>query len=580
MGNLRPVLLISLGLLGYMLWIEWQKDYPPPRPQATTEAVSKPPATGVDQNYDWPAGTGQPSPADAPDVPRPEEAPQATAGQQPGAAPAGAPDVTPAASQSISVRTDVLDLQITLQGGTVVSALLLDYPADAADPAIKVDLLESQGEHLFIAQSGLLSRQSAPNHTAAYESVQREYQLADGQDELTVPLTWQSADGVKVTKTFVFKRGRYDVEVRHQVVNNSAQTWSGSRYDQLQRSVTEDQGKSSFTNPSSYSFRGVAFYSPEDKFEKIAFKKVAEEPVNKTFSGGWLAMIEHYFFGAWIPSADEQATYSTHVVTAGDSGLPRYIARDVSPLQSVIPGGQVEFVSRLYLGPKLQEHLSQVAPGLELTVNYGIFTVFSKPLFWLLSHIHSIVGNWGWSIVLLTVLVKAVFFKLTETQYKSMARMRKLQPRIEQLKERYGDDRQRMSQAMMELYKTEKANPLSGCLPMLVQIPVFIALYWVLLESVELRQAPFILWITNLSVRDPYFVLPLLNASFMIATQRLTPMAGMDPLQAKMMSLMPVVFAVMFAFFPAGLVLYWATNAGLSLAQQVYITRKIAAGDK
>jgi len=307
---------------------------------------------------------------------------------------------------------------------------------------------------------------------------------------------------------------------------------------------------------------------------------VAEEPVNKTFNGGWLAMIEHYFFGAWIPSADEQSTYSTHVVTAGDSGLPRYIARDVSPPQSVIPGGQVEFVSRLYLGPKLQEHLSQVAPGLELTVNYGIFTVFSKPLFWLLSHIYQVVGNWGWSIVLLTVLVKAVFFKLTETQYKSMARMRKLQPRIEQLKERYGDDRQRMSQAMMELYKTEKANPLSGCLPMLVQIPVFIALYWVLLESVELRQAPFILWITNLSVRDPYFVLPLFNAAFMIATQRLTPMAGMDPLQAKMMSLMPVVFAVMFAFFPAGLVLYWATNAGLSLAQQVYITRKIAAGEK
>jgi YidC/Oxa1 family membrane protein insertase len=393
-------------------------------------------------------------------------------------------------------------------------------------------------------------------------------------------LTWQSADGVKVTKTFIFKRGRYDIDVRHQLFNGSAQTWSGSRYDQLQRSVTEDQGKSSFTNPSSYSFRGVAFYSPQDKFEKTAFDELAEEPVNKAFNGGWLAMIEHYFFAAWIPPGDEQATYSTQVISPGSGGLPRYIARDVSPLQSAIPGGQVEFNSRLYLGPKLQDHLSAVAPGLELTVNYGIFTVFSKPLFWLLSKIHQLVGNWGWSIVLLTVLVKAVFFKLTETQYKSMARMRKLQPRIEQLKERYGDDRQRMSQAMMELYKTEKANPLSGCLPMLVQIPVFIALYWVLLESVELRQAPFILWITNLSVRDPYFVLPLFNAAFMIATQRLTPMAGMDPLQAKMMSLMPVVFAVMFAFFPAGLVLYWATNAGLSLAQQVYITRKIAAGDK
>jgi YidC/Oxa1 family membrane protein insertase len=220
-----------------------------------------------------------------------------------------------------------------------------------------------------------------------------------------------------------------------------------------------------------------------------------------------------------------------------------------------------------------------VAPGLEHTVNYGIFTVFSKPLFWLLEKIHNVVGNWGWAIVILTILVKGAFFKLTEAQYKSMARMRKLQPRIDQLKERYGDDRQRMSQAMMEMYKKEKVNPLGGCLPILVQIPVFIALYWVLLESVELRQAPFILWIQNLSDRDPYFVLPLLNAAFMFATQRLTPAAGMDPMQRKMMNMMPLVFSVMFAFFPAGLVLYWATNAGLSLAQQYYITRKIAAAD-
>ena len=229
------------------------------------------------------------------------------------------------------------------------------------------------------------------------------------------------------------------------------------------------------------------------------------------------------------------------------------------------------------MGPKLQDQLPDVAPGLEHTVNYGIFSVFSKPLFWLLEKIHGFVGNWGWAIVLLTILIKLAFFKLTEAQYRSMARMRKLQPRIDQLKERYGDDRQRMSQAMMEMYKKEKVNPLGGCLPIVVQIPIFIALYWVLLESVELRQAPFILWIDNLSARDPYFVLPLLNAVFMIITQRLTPAAGMDPMQRKMMNMMPIVFSVMFAFFPAGLVLYWATNAGLSLAQQYYITRKINA---
>ncbi|MDX1459791.1 MAG: membrane protein insertase YidC, partial [Xanthomonadales bacterium] len=244
---------------------------------------------------------------------------------------------------------------------------------------------------------------------------------------------------------------------------------------------------------------------------------------------------------------------------------------------SVSPGAEHQFASRLYVGPKLQERLEEVAPGLQHTVNYGIFTVFAKPLFWLLAKIHSFVGNWGWAIIFLTVLIKLAFFKLTEAQYKSMARMRKLQPRVEALKERYGDDRQRMSPAMMEMYKKEKVNPLGGCLPILVQIPIFIALYWVLLESVELRQAPFIGWLTNLSVRDPYFILPALNAFFMIMTQRLTPTTGMDPMQAKMMKALPIVFSVLFAFFPAGLVLYWATNAGLSLAQQWYITRKIAA---
>jgi YidC/Oxa1 family membrane protein insertase len=288
-------------------------------------------------------------------------------------------------------------------------------------------------------------------------------------------------------------------------------------------------------------------------------------------------MIQHYFFAAWIPPGEEQTQYSARTLPAAP--WPRHIAVGVSPVRQVAPDESTVFSSRLYLGPKLQDNLAEIAPGLEHTVNYGIFTVFSKPLFWLLSKIHAVVGNWGWAIVILTVFIKAAFFKLTEAQYRSTARMRKLQPRIEQLKERYGDDRQRMSQAMMELYKKERVNPLGGCLPILVQIPIFIALYWVLLESVELRQAPFILWIDNLSVRDPYFILPLLNAAFMFATQRLTPMVGMDPLQQKMMTAMPIVFSIMFAFFPAGLVLYWATNAGLSLAQQYYITRKIAAAD-
>ncbi len=390
-------------------------------------------------------------------------------------------------------------------------------------------------------------------------------------------MTWTSGTGVQVTKTFVFKPGEYQIEVVHEVKNSSGESWSGSRYDQLQQEIPGEEDNGGFSDPSRYSFVGIGFYNPEDKFEKVKFEDVAEEPFKKTTKDGWLAMIQHYFFAAWIPPAEEDTSYSTQVISG--AGWPRYVARGVSPVRVVAAGDSTEFTSRLYLGPKLQDNLPGIAPGLEYTVNYGIFTVFSKPLFWLMEKIHDVVGNWGWSIVILTILIKAAFFKLTEAQYRSTARMRKLQPRIEQLKERFGDDRQRMSQAMMELYKKEKVNPLGGCLPILVQIPIFIALYWVLLESVELRQAPFILWIDNLSVRDPYFILPLLNASFMFATQRLTPMVGMDPLQQKMMTMMPIVFSVMFAFFPAGLVLYWATNAGLSLAQQYYITRKIAAAD-
>jgi YidC/Oxa1 family membrane protein insertase len=482
------------------------------------------------------------------------------------------------ARELIKVRTDVLEVLIDPVGGTVVSAALLDYPVKQKQPDNKVLLLEPTGDRMFIAQSGLLSQGEAPNHTSTYRSARSEYQLAAGADDpLEVPLEWESESGVRVTKTLTFRAGRYDIDVGYRVLNGSSSTWAGSRYDQLQRTVPGDEESAGFTHPERYSFFGIGFYNPEDKFEKVAFDDVADEPYRVTTQEGWLAMIQHYFFAAWIPPAEEETTYTTQAITGG--GWPRYIARSVSPARQVASGAEQEFSSRLYLGPKLQDEIPDIAPGLEYTVNYGIFTVFSKPLFWLMEKIHGVVGNWGWAIVILTILIKAAFFKLTEAQYRSTARMRKLQPRIEQLKERYGDDRQRMSQAMMEMYKKEKVNPLGGCLPILVQIPIFIALYWVLLESVELRQAPFILWIDNLSVRDPYFVLPLLNAAFMFATQRLTPMVGMDPLQQKMMQAMPIVFSIMFAFFPAGLVLYWATNAGLSLAQQYYITRKIAAAD-
>ena len=564
MANLRPMLFMGLLVLAYLMWVEWQKDYgPQPQAQPTTEA----------------AGTL----LDTPALPTPQDSSLPVAGDVP--VPVAEPSSTGQDTQSqaimtgddalLIVTTDVLELSIDLVGGTVVSARLLDYPVELEVPEIKVDLLNINGPEMFIAQSGLLSRGSAPNHTSKYNADTMHYTLGQSAEEIRVPLTWDDGSGIRVTKTFILKRGKYDIAVRHTLSNQSGQNWSGSRYDQLQRSVIADKDDGGFTNPGRYSFFGIGFYSPDEKFEKVDFDDVADEPYKRSFSGGWLSMVQHYFFTAWIPPQAEVDSYSTQVYSP--NGFPRYIARAVSPTVEVAAGASHEFESRLYVGPKLQDEIEEVAPGLGHTVNYGIFTVFSKPLFWLLSNIHSVVKNWGWAIVLLTVLIKLLFFKLTEAQYRSMARMRKLQPRIEQLKERYGDDRQRMSQAMMEMYKTEKVNPLGGCLPILVQIPIFIALYWVLLESVELRQAPFILWIDNLTARDPYFVLPVLNAAFMMMTQRLTPTAGMDPMQRKIMQFMPIGFSVMFAFFPAGLVLYWATNAGLSLAQQWYITRKIEA---
>jgi YidC/Oxa1 family membrane protein insertase len=570
MANLRPVLLMTLAFLGYLLWVEWQRDYGP-RPAVSPGIMD---SQSITQD-----NAGQAVPID-PSLPSASEAPQTSADLPPVNLPPGssgereATQTLQAERPVITVTTDVLEAQIDPVGGTMVSARLLNYPQELDKPDVKVQLFTPEGVDFFIAQSGLLSRQAAPNHTTPYETARQDYALTPGAEEIRVPLTWTDAGGIEVTKTFIFARGQYEVAVRHTLTNNSSEVWSGSRYDQLQRAVAPDEEKGGFNDPGRYSFKGIGFYSPEEKFEKVDFNDVASDPFKRSFSDGWLGMIQHYFFAAWIPPAGQVNAYSTQELNP--SGLPRYIARAVSPVTQVAPGTNHEFNSRLYVGPKLQDELQDIAPGLEHTVNYGIFTVFSKPLFWLLSHIHDFVGNWGWAIILLTVLIKLAFFKLTEAQYRSMARMRKLQPRIEALKERYGDDRQRMSQAMMEMYRKEKVNPLGGCLPILVQIPIFIALYWVLLESVELRQAPFVGWIDNLSKRDPYFILPALNAVFMILTQRLTPTAGMDPLQRKMMNAMPVVFSVMFAFFPAGLVLYWATNAGLSLAQQWYITRKIA----
>jgi YidC/Oxa1 family membrane protein insertase len=398
---------------------------------------------------------------------------------------------------------------------------------------------------------------------ADYKTAKPEYRLEAGQDTLLVPLEWTNSKGLKVTKTFSFKRGEYLVRVGYQVDNQTATPWTGYLYTQLKRKEVAQETSMFQINP----YMGAVLSSPAKRYDKISFDNMQKEPLNREIQEGWVAFVQHYFLSAWIPEGNQPYQYTTQA-------LPDkvYLARQIGPALTVAPGKQLQTESKFYAGPAIADMLKGIAPGLDLIVDYGVLWVIGTGLFWLMQQIHQIVGNWGWVIVLVTVIVKLAFYKLSAASYRSMAAMRKLQPRLVALKERYGDDRQKMSQATMELYKKEKINPLGGCLPVLVQIPVFIALYWVLLESVQLRQAPFILWIQDLSVQDPYYILPIIMGLTMLVQQRLNP-APVDPVQAKVMMFLPLVFTFLFLSFPAGLVLYWVVNNTLSILQQWYITR-------
>jgi YidC/Oxa1 family membrane protein insertase len=565
MTSPRNLLLIALLFLAYLLYTAWQEDYNGTAPATGTAATSTP-------SVETPTAATPAAPGEKPSV--------ASAPAAAGTTPQPPTATSTGTSPHVVVTTDLLRVEIDTHGGNVVATDLLAYPQEPKDYAHPVRLLDASAGKFFEAQSGLVSAQPAPDHTATFAAEKTEYALADGTDAIEVPLTWTDASGLSVRKVFSFKRGSYAIEQRQEITNQGTAPWTGNAYRQLQRvpPVVDTKGIKAYSNTERYSFIGAAWYNASDKFQKLKFDNFAKEPLDKTFAGGWAAMLQHYFFAAWIPDAAEQDRYTTSVVQNADA--PRYLIRTLSPTINVAPGETKTDTARLYVGPKLQSTLDEVAPGLSLTVDYGIFTIIAKPLHYILAQLHKLTGNWGFAIILLVVLIKLAFFKLSEAQYRSMARMRKMQPRLEALKERYGDDRQKLNQAMLELYQKEKINPLGGCLPMLVQIPVFFALYWVLLESVELRQAPFILWIQNLSAPDPYFVLPVLNGLAMIATQWLTPSAGMDPMQAKMMKIMPVAFSVLFAFFPAGLVLYWTVNGTLSLLQQWIITKRIENADK
>ncbi len=550
MDNQRLFLFIALCFVGLLLWQAWQRDYGlQPVAQAPQEQVVPPSDTAA--------------PAD--DLPA---APVSAPGQ-PAASPAPDRALLPSGTR-VRVVTDVLDVEIDTIGGDVRRAELLTYPVAPDKPEQPVRLLSDVPAELFVAQSGLLSSQTeAPSHRAQFTAEATEYRLQPNADEVRVPLRWTGSQGLQVTKTYVFHRNSYAIDVIYELENTAASPWTGHLYRQLQRVERPDQA-SRFI----YTYTGAVVYSPEIKYEKVSFDDMREEPLNRDLTGGWAAMIQHYFLAAWVPEPDKTYRYYSNVVDGS-----RYVIGMMGPDITLPADGKATIESRLVVGPKLQDHLAEIAPGLELTVDYGMLTVIAQPLFWLLSLIYKIVGNWGWAIVLLTVLIKLAFYKLSETSYRSMANMRKLQPRLQALKERYGDDRQRLNQAMMELYKKEKINPLGGCLPILVQIPVFIALYWVLLESVEMRQAEFILWLNDLSAPDPYYVLPLIMGVSMLLQQKLNP-SPLDPIQQRIMMILPIVFTVFFAFFPAGLVLYWVVNNILSIAQQWVITRRIEAGAK
>ncbi|MGH8563375.1 MAG: membrane protein insertase YidC [Gammaproteobacteria bacterium] len=541
MDNIRLILLTALCLVVLLIWQAWQKDYG--KVKAPEIAATQPSPVNPDkQRSDVPAA---PTPATTP----------------PGTPQPDAPLSDPA--QLIRIRTDVLDVVINKQGAVMEQVRLLTYPVAADRPNQPFVLLQNTSERYFVAQGGFRSNQPAPDHHALYEAEASEYALREGEDQLEVTLRWHSPEGLEVRKVFTFRRGTFLVHLRYEVKNEGTEPWSGRMYAQLQRNTATDSGGMIYT------YTGVAVSSPEKRYEKIDYEDMVEVPIERDIAGGWAAILQHYFLAALIPDAKTPHHYYSLVPKGSD----RYVVGMLGPEVQVPSGNEAITGIDLYVGPKLQHVLEGLVPGLELTVDYGFLWFLGQPIFWLLEKLHRLTGNWGWAIILVTVVVKLLFYQLSAMSYRSMAKMKKLTPRMTALRERYGDDKMALNQALMEMYKEEKVNPFGGCLPILVQIPVFIALYWVLLESVELRQASFGFWIKDLSTPDPYFVLPLLMGVTMVIQYKLNP-TPTDPIQQRIMQTLPVVFTVFFAFFPSGLVLYWLANNVLSIAQQWMINRQ------
>ena len=555
MDNQRLLVWATFGMMLWLTYQAWVQDYSParqqPAPTTAEDLLTAPADDGA--LPELPAATSD----DAVAAPQIDEVPTAA----PAAADAASPGGT------ISVITDVLQLDINLQGGTIQRALVRNYPVAKDRPDTVVQLLQPDGSRYAVVQTGLRagSDNSEPNHLATFTTDASSFDMGSA-DELVIPLRWSDGQGVTLEKNIRLTRGSYRIDITQRLRNESESNWRGAEYAQLLRH-SEDPDRSMF-DVESYSFDGTIIYDGEKSEKLDRDDLISDGPMNIAATAGWTGGIQHHFLTVIVPPPEGEYRFSTSV--RGNIST----SSTIGPAVVIEPGAEHTFATTLFVGPKLQAQLEEVSESLKLTVDYGWLTILSQPLFWLLSLVFEYVGNWGTAIIVVTILIKLVFYKLTEASGRSMAKMREIQPRMKALQDRYKDDRQALSQAMMELYKREKVNPAAGCLPILIQMPFFLAFYWVLLESVEMRQAPFALWITDLSSRDPYFILPIIMGAAMLFQQKLNP-APADPVQAKVMQVMPIIFTGFFAFFPSGLVLYWVTNTLLSIAQQWYINKVV-----
>jgi YidC/Oxa1 family membrane protein insertase len=564
MDNQRLFLWTGLALVLFLNYQAWQHDYAPPPATPSAESASLPKGAA-------PAGGSTLSDA----LPSLGTPPAGGAAPVAAGTDAAVGQAAPAAAPTVHVRTDVLELVISTQGGEIREATLLKYPREKDTPNELVTLLTTDGpEAPSVFQWGLTAGGTGaePNHKAVFSAAQSAYTLADGATELAVPLTWSDGAGVTVTRTLRLKRGSYAIELDQHVANEGSTPWRGRAYSQILRHWQKSER--SMWNPATSSFRGPSMYNGK-KYQKLDLEKPDPDQLPKApITGGWAAAVQHHFVAAVVPDPSEPTDYALAVKDK------EFQLRLAGPVRQASAGGSADFKETLFIGPKLQDQLAATAPELDRTADYGTYlTALARPLFWMLAQVHRIVGNWGFTIIIVTFLIKLCFYPLAQTSGRSMARMRSLAPRMKAIQDRYKDDREQLGKQMMELYKREKVNPLAGCLPIVVQIPVFIAFYWVLLESVEMRQAPFLLWVQDLSTKDPFFVLPAIMGAAMFGQYKLNP-APPDPMQAKVFMFMPLVMTVMMAFFPAGLVLYWITNTGLSIAQQWRINKLVEAEDK